>query len=89
MAEIFADAPSSELSREEFGGGMSVVDLLCRAGVCKSKGEGKRLIKGGGLTVNGRRIASADARLEPPDLISDTIAVIRVGKKKYHLARFQ
>ena len=64
-----------------------MVELLTSAGVASSKGEAVRLIRGGGVYVNGRRMADEKARLSPDQAIEGEVFVIRKGKKDYYLIR--
>jgi tyrosyl-tRNA synthetase len=70
------------------GAGIAVVDALFEAGLAKSKGEARRAIGEGGGYVNNRRVESVDARLTSADLASESIIVVRKGKKNYGLLRF-
>jgi tyrosyl-tRNA synthetase len=65
-----------------------VIDAFVEAGLAKSKGEARRLIGQGGIYVNNRRVESPDARLGPNDLASESVMVLRAGKKNYALLRF-
>jgi tyrosyl-tRNA synthetase len=60
---------------------------LVRAGAAKSKGEAMRLIAGGGVYVNNRRVEDVAAMLQAEDLASETMFVVRVGKKSYYLGK--
>jgi tyrosyl-tRNA synthetase len=89
LLEIFADVPSKELPRSGLDGdGLSAVDAFVPAGLAKSKGEARRLIQQGGGYVNNRRITDPDTQLTTLDLASDTVMVLRSGKKRYALLRF-
>jgi tyrosyl-tRNA synthetase len=90
LAEIFADVPSQRLPRRvlQDEGGLPIVDALVAAGLGKSKGEARRTVEQGGAYVNNRRIEMIDARLTPADLASESVMVLRSGKKKYALLRF-
>jgi tyrosyl-tRNA synthetase len=89
LVEIFADVPSKQLSTDSLGGeGMPVIDALVDGGLAKSKGEARRTIQQGGAYVNNRRVADLDARLTPANLASETVIVLRSGKKRYALLRF-
>jgi tyrosyl-tRNA synthetase len=88
IADIFADVPSSEMSRTELGGeGMPVVDLLVRAALAPSKSDARRAIEGGGIYVNGRRIEQVDARAAAREAIDGRFLVLRKGKKNYALVK--
>jgi len=89
LGEIFADVPSRELSREALAGeGLGIIDALVKAGLAKSNGEARRTIEQGGAYVNNRRVSGMDVRLTDNDLASETVIVLRTGKKKYALLRF-
>jgi tyrosyl-tRNA synthetase len=59
------------------------------AGLAKSKGEARRTVEQGGAYVNNRRIDGVDARLTSADLASESVMVLRTGKKKFALLRFK
>ncbi len=63
---------------------MPLADVLAETGACKSKGEAKRLIAGGGVSVNGVR-ADEKTALEEKDVLCGYYALIRLGKKKYFM----
>ncbi len=90
LAEIFADVPSRQLSRSLLSaeGGFPIVDALVASGLSKSKGDARRTTQQGGAYINNRRIDSVDARLTAADLASETVMVLRSGKKNYALLRF-
>lgn len=89
LGEIFADVPSKELPRDRLlGEGLPVIEALVVAGLAKSNSEARRTIDQGGLYVNNRRCDDANARLTPANLASETVLVLRSGKKKYALLRF-
>jgi tyrosyl-tRNA synthetase len=89
LAEIFADVPSKELPRSRLeGDGLSLIDAFAEAGLATSKGEARRAITQGGAYINNRRADSIDRRLTPADLASETVLVLRSGRKRYALLRF-
>ncbi len=89
LGEIFADVSSKQLSHDQLSGeGLSLIDALYEAGLAKSKGDARRTIKQGGAYVNNRRISDINARLDVSHLASQTVMVLRSGKKRYALLRF-
>jgi tyrosyl-tRNA synthetase len=88
LGQIFADVPSKQLAAATLKGGLSIIDALCEAGLAASKGEARRTVTQGGAYVNNRRVDAPDRTLTPDDLASETVMVLRSGKKKYALLRF-
>ncbi|QEG40573.1 tyrosine--tRNA ligase [Roseimaritima ulvae] len=90
LGEIFEDVPSSEVDRTSLeGDGLWVVEAFQTAGLTTSNGDARRTIKEGGAYVNNRRVADADVRLKADDLASESVMVLRKGKRKYALLRFR
>ena len=90
LVEIFADVSSKDISKDRLSGeGLNLMDALVEAGLSKSKGEARRTVQQGGAYINNRRRESVDERLTAEDLASETVMVLRSGKKKYALLRFR
>ena len=88
IAEVFSDVPSSEMARAGLeGDGTGVLDLFAEAGVCKSRGEARRSIEGGGLSVNNVRVEHVEAVVRVDDAIEGRFLLLRKGKKNYHMVR--
>ena len=89
LNEIFAEVPSKQLARDMLAStGLPLIDALVEAGLCKSKGDARRMIDQGGAYVNNRRQSGVDTKLSLSDLASETVMVLRSGKKSYALLRF-
>ena len=89
LGSIFADVTSKTLPRDRLTGeGLSVVDALVEASLAKSKGEARRAVQQGGVYVNNRRVQGEAEMLTLQSLASETIVVLRTGKKNYGLLRF-
>ena len=79
-----SNMPTTELTAEEAANGMNVVDLMIRCGLATSRGEAKRLIQQGGVSVDGEKVASMDFAVSAEALTNG--AKIRKGKKVFHKA---
>ncbi len=90
VAEIFADVPSKTLATARLESpGLNVLDAFVEAGLAKSKGEARRTLEQGGVYVNNQRVDDIGRALSNGDLASETTIVLRSGKKKYALLRFE
>jgi tyrosyl-tRNA synthetase len=73
--------------RTELEGGVELTELLARCGLAKSKGAARRLISGGGVYVNNVRISDVARSVGSDDLGTETMIVLRAGKKNYHIIK--
>jgi len=89
LQQIFADVPSVTLPVSRLKEGIPIVDALVEAGLSKSKGEARRTVDQGGAYVNNQRVESIEKTLTTSDLASETVIVLRSGKKKYCLMKFK
>ncbi len=88
VLEVFDDVPSTEMERVPFeGDGVAIADLLVKTGLCASKGEATRLVKGGGVSVNNRRVADERARFTLTQAIEGQLFVVRKGARTYHVVK--
>ncbi|HEX2076385.1 MAG TPA: tyrosine--tRNA ligase [Longimicrobium sp.] len=88
LLDVFADVPSTEVARDRLAGeGIPVVDLLAESGVASSKGEARRLIAGGGISINGERVPAPEHRVRSEEAIDGQVLLLRKGKKQNHVVR--
>lgn len=86
LFDIFADVPSTELERSRLDC-LTLTDALVLAGLAPSKGEARRLVQGGGVCINNRRVSDARQVISAADLVDGQVLVLRKGAKNYHLIR--
>lgn len=90
LGQLFADVPAGESPRASLEGtGLPIVDALVASGLAKSKGDARRTVEQGGAYVNNRRVEGLDRSLTAGDLASETVMVLRSGRKRYALLRFR
>ena len=76
--------PSYTLSKDDLTDGkIAVNDILFKAGMTKSKGEGRRLIEQGGVSVNDKKVTSAVETVSADDF-SDGSIIVKKGKKVFY-----
>ncbi len=90
IEEIFADVPSTGLARSRLeGDGVELAVLMADASMAPSRSEARRLIRGGGVYLNGARVVDRVAVVGRGDLIEDRFVVVRVGKKRYFVVEVE
>ncbi len=74
--------PSADISESEVKDGMPILDLLVKVGLIPSKGEGRRLITQGGISVNGEKVTDISLVITPESFDGGKI-VVKMGKKSF------
>jgi len=81
------ELPSIAVARAELEQGVSVFQLLARAGLCKSNGDARRLIKGGGARLNDVVVGDELQTASLADLNADGVLKLSAGRKRHALVR--
>lgn len=86
VLEMFEGIPQLPISKTELIAGIDAATLLAeKAAVFPSKGEAKKMIQGGGVSVNKEKVADATQVFNTENLINDKFIVVQKGKKNYFL----
>ncbi len=76
------DAPTFEVSKEDFKDGMPICDLLFATKLAPSKSEARRLIQGGAISVKGEKISDFSLKIFEKDFENGSI-LLKKGKKSF------
>ncbi len=79
--------PEKSAAESELKGGIPAFQLIYDAGLCSSRGEARRLIRGGGVRLNDTVIAKEDAAITLADCNADGVIKLSAGKKRHVLVR--
>ena len=78
-----ADMPTAEIGEGDLRDGkIDIMGLLVAAGLCASRGEARRNVQQGGVSVNGEKVTDISAAYTPEEINAEDF-VLRRGKKKY------
>ncbi len=88
LMDAFDGAPAVTLPKADLESGLGLLEFMVQVGAAGSNGEARRLVNQGGVRLNNARVDDATQQLGSGDLASKTTLVLRVGKKRYFLARF-
>lgn len=89
LMQIFADVPSLTLDHDQLGSGVGLLDILVESKLSDSKGKARKLIRQGGIYLNNERVDSEEMNLDAGHLVGESTMLLRSGKKKYCLLRFE
>jgi len=83
---VFDGVPMFAVDKELLKSGINIVDLLGeKTQVFSSKGEVRRMIQGGGVSINKVRIEDDTLSINAGDLLNDRYILVQKGKKNYYL----
>lgn len=86
LLAVFEGVPQFEIPRDKLASGIKVIDLLTEeAAIFPSKGELRKLITAGGLSVNKEKVASPEDIFSAEQLIAGRYLLVQRGKKSYYL----
>jgi tyrosyl-tRNA synthetase len=85
LLAVFEGVPTFKVSDEDIVGANVVDFLVEKAPVFPSKGELRKLIAGGGVSLNKEKVENAGATLSENDLIAGKYLIVQKGKKNYYL----
>lgn len=86
LLDIFEGVPQFEIKREEFGKGQQPLTLLAEmTQVFPSKGEARKMIQAGGVSVNKEKLTAPDQTIGDEALLEGKYIIVQKGKKNYFL----
>ena len=86
LEQVCRAIPTTDLTSAEVAA-MTVVDLLVRLGSAESKGEARKLLAGGGITLNGKRLAGGAEALTAVPALHGRFWIVRKGRRSYFAGR--
>ncbi|WP_025838989.1 tyrosine--tRNA ligase [Porphyromonas cangingivalis] len=85
---VFEGVPMAEVSADKFDGETPLLDLLVEdCGFFPSKGELRKLIKSGGVSVNKEKVQDERCNVSGDDLINGKYMIVQRGRKNYFLVK--
>jgi tyrosyl-tRNA synthetase len=86
LLAVFDGVPQFEVSRSLLEQGVKAVDLFVdSAAIFASKGEMRKLVQGGGVSLNKEKLAAFDQNITTSDLLDEKYLLVQRGKKNYYL----
>ncbi|KGO00105.1 tyrosyl-tRNA synthetase [Porphyromonas macacae] len=86
ILDVFNGVPQFNIPKEALSDNIKVIDFLTEtAPVFKSKGELRKLIQSGGISINKEKVDSQDFPINKENIIADKYIVVQRGKKNYFL----
>ncbi len=88
LLQVFEGVPQFTISKEELG--CTFVDMCVdKSKIFPSKGECRKMVQGGGVSLNKEKVADAQREITAEDLIAEKYMLVQRGKKNYYLVIFE
>lgn len=88
LLEVMDGVPQVTASKDALAGGVDFLTFLAESKIFPSKGEARKMVQNGGLSVNKEKVAGIDFMLKQEHLLNDRYMLIQKGKSNYTLAIF-
>jgi tyrosyl-tRNA synthetase len=84
--DVFDGVPQSYVTKADVESGINIIDLLAdKTGVFPSRGEARKMIAGGGVSLNKQKAEDPEVIINAEDLINNKYILAQRGKKNYYL----
>ena len=81
---VFAGVPTFDIARGDLP--LGLLELLAvRTSIFPSKGEARKMVLGGGVSINKDKVTDLDRNVGPEDILDDKYILLQKGKKNYYI----
>ena len=86
LLSVFEGVPQFEVAKSDIEVGVKAVDLFAeKTAIFPSKGEMRKMVQGGGVSLNKEKLAAFDQTITSEDLLDGKYLLVQRGKKNYYL----
>jgi len=86
--DVFDGVPQKIIPKSKLGHPLNIIELLVtETKIFPSKGEARRMIQGGGVSVNKKKVLNTEEKVFSKNLLDGTFILIQKGKKNYFLIK--
>lgn len=86
LLSVFDGVPKFNINRNEISQGIPMIDFVAeKTTIFPSKGEARKMIQGGGVSINKIKVENIEKMISSDDLMKDKYIIVQKGKKNYFL----
>jgi tyrosyl-tRNA synthetase len=89
LLEVMDGVPQVISNKQSLVDGIDLIQFLADTGIFPSKGEAKKMLQSGGVSINKAKVEGTEIALKTEHLLNDKYTLIQKGKKNYYLAVFE
>lgn len=83
---VFEGVPTFKVAKSEIEAGVSIIDLIAeKTNIFPSKGEARKMIQGGGVSINKAKVEAIDMQVNATALLNGSYILVQKGKKNYFI----
>lgn len=87
LLQVMEGVPQVEIPRDQMENGMDIVNFLAETSIFPSKGEARKTVQNGGVSLNKEKVSGIDFIVDPQALINEKYLLVQKGKKNYWLVK--
>ena len=77
----------SDFAKVKLNSGIDIVSFLAETNIFPSKGEARKTIQGGGISINRKKVSDAQMSIDNSLLLHDKYILVQKGRKNYYLVK--
>ncbi|MFZ9688012.1 MAG: tyrosine--tRNA ligase [Chitinophagaceae bacterium] len=89
LLQAMEGVPIHLITETQINNGIDIVSFLSETGIFPSKGEARKMVAGGGVSVNKEKVNDAGLIINAESLLAGKYIVVQRGKKNHHLVKLQ
>ena len=87
LLQVLEGVPTHEFSKAQLITGIDIVGFLAATNIFPSKGEARKMVLSGGISINKNKVDAVDATVNASMLLNNQYLLIQKGKKNYYLVK--
>jgi tyrosyl-tRNA synthetase len=87
LLQVMEGVPQIEFSKQILDAGIDIVSFLAETKILLSKGEAKKMVQGGGISINKVKVEGVGFMVEGNQLLNEKYLLVQKGKKNYFLVK--
>ena len=87
LLQVMDGVPAVTFSRAVFDAGIDIVSFLADTKIFPSKGEARKMLLGGGVSINKIKVTGIEMEIKTGNLLNDKYLLVQKGKKNYYLVK--
>ncbi|MBS1642273.1 MAG: tyrosine--tRNA ligase [Bacteroidetes bacterium] len=87
LLQVLDGVPTVEVNKQQIEEGYDLISFLSDTKIFPSKGEAKKMLQGGGISINKIKVESGKLKVSNEDLLQEKYMLVQKGKKNYYLIK--